>query len=30
MILAADFGGTTIKLGLVREGRLLAASRLEA
>jgi len=30
MILAADFGGTTIKLGLVRDGRLLARSRLDA
>lgn len=30
MILAADFGGTTIKLGLVREGRILARSRLDA
>lgn len=30
MILTADFGGTTIKLGLVRDGRLLARGRLEA
>jgi glucokinase len=30
MILAADFGGTTIKLGLVREGQVLSRSRLEA
>ena len=30
MILAADFGGTTIKLGLVREGSLVARSRLDA
>ena len=30
MILAADFGGTTIKLGLVRDGRVLAHSRLDA
>jgi glucokinase len=30
MILAADFGGTTIKLGLVRDGRILARSRLDA
>ena len=30
MILAADFGGTTIKLGLVCEGRILARSRLNA
>ncbi len=29
MILAADFGGTTIKIGLVREERILARSRLE-
>jgi glucokinase len=29
MILAADFGGTTIKLGLAREGRVLARTRLE-
>lgn len=30
MILAADFGGTTIKLGLVREDCILARSRLDA
>ena len=30
MILAADFGGTTIKLGLVREGCIIARSRLDA
>lgn len=30
MILAADFGGTTIKLGLVRSGKILAQSRLDA
>jgi glucokinase len=29
MILAADFGGTTIKLGLVHEGRVSARARLE-
>jgi glucokinase len=29
MILAADFGGTTIKLGLVRAGHVIARSRLE-
>ncbi len=29
MILAADFGGTTIKLGLVREGRILARTRID-
>ncbi len=30
MILAADFGGTTIKLGLVRQGAIVARCRLEA
>jgi glucokinase len=30
MILAADFGGTIIKLGLVRAGKILARSRLDA
>jgi glucokinase len=30
MILAADFGGTTIKLGLVRAGDIVAKSRLAA
>lgn len=30
MILAADFGGTTIKLGLVRDNGIVARSRLEA
>ena len=30
MILAADFGGTTIKLGLVQDGCVVAGSRLEA
>ena len=30
MILAADFGGTSIKLGLVRNGSLIARSRLDA
>jgi glucokinase len=30
VILAADFGGTTIKLGLVRGGRIIARSRLDA
>ena len=30
MILAADFGGTTIKLGIVRGGVILARCRLEA
>jgi glucokinase len=30
MILAADFGGTTIKLGLVRDGDLVGRSRLDA
>jgi glucokinase len=30
MILAADFGGTTLKLGLVRDGRIVARSRLDA
>jgi len=30
MILAADFGGTTIKLGIVREGTVLARHRLAA
>lgn len=30
MILAADFGGTSIKLGLVEEGCVLARSRLDA
>lgn len=30
MILAADFGGTTIKLGLVRAGKILAQSRFDA
>ena len=30
MILAADFGGTSIKIGLVQEGRVLARSRLDA
>ena len=30
MILAADFGGTTIKLGLVRKGVITARLRLEA
>ncbi|HXI70976.1 MAG TPA: ROK family protein [Verrucomicrobiae bacterium] len=30
MILAADFGGTTIKLGLVRDNVIIARSRLEA
>ncbi len=30
MILAADFGGTTIKLGLVRDGSISARSRLDA
>jgi glucokinase len=30
MILAADFGGTTIKLGLVRAGRIRARNRLDA
>ncbi len=30
MILAADFGGTTIKLGIVREGAVLARLRLPA
>lgn len=29
-VLAADFGGTTIKLGLVRGGGIVAQSRLEA
>ncbi|HEV2692551.1 MAG TPA: ROK family protein [Verrucomicrobiae bacterium] len=29
MILAADFGGASIKLGLVRENRVVARSRLE-
>ncbi len=29
MILAADFGGTTIKLGLVREARVVARERVE-
>ena len=29
-VLAADFGGTTIKLGLVRGGGIIAQSRLEA
>ena len=29
-ILAADFGGTTIKLGLVQKGRVSARSRLDA
>ena len=30
MILAADFGGTTIKLGLVRQGVIIARRRLDA
>ena len=30
MILSADFGGTTIKLGLVREGGVVARDRLDA
>jgi glucokinase len=30
MILAADFGGTTIKLGLIRAGVIIARSRLDA
>src|ERR1700722_8129121 len=30
MILAADFGGTTIKLGLVRDGEVIGKRRLEA
>ena len=30
MILAADFGGTTIKFGLVRNGGIVAQSRLDA
>lgn len=30
MILSADFGGTTIKLGLVQNGRVIARSRLAA
>jgi glucokinase len=30
VILAADFGGTTIKLGLVRDGCILIRSRLDA
>ena len=30
MILAADFGGTTIKLGIVREKQIAARSRLDA
>lgn len=30
MILAADFGGTSIKLGLVRDGCILARRRLDA
>lgn len=30
MILAADFGGTTIKVGLVRDGGIVAQSRLNA
>jgi hypothetical protein len=30
MILAADFGGTTIKPGLVRDGCILGRSRLHA
>lgn len=30
MILAVDFGGTTIRLGLVRAGRIRARSRLDA
>jgi glucokinase len=29
MILAADFGGTTVKLGIVRDGSFLARARLE-
>jgi len=29
MILAADFGGSSIKLGLVEEGRIVARSRLD-
>ncbi len=29
MILTADFGGTTIKLGLVRDGRIVARTRLD-
>lgn len=29
MILAADFGGTTIKLGLVNDGRIVARARLD-
>ena len=30
MILAADFGGTTIKLGLVQAGRVIARDRIDA
>lgn len=30
MILAVDFGGTTIKLGLVRDGSIVARSRLDS
>ncbi|MFO1512627.1 MAG: ROK family protein [Verrucomicrobiota bacterium] len=30
IVLAADFGGTTIKLGVVSEGKLLAADRIPA
>jgi glucokinase len=30
MMLAADFGGTTIKLGLVRDGAVVARSQIEA
>ena len=30
MILVADFGGTTIKLGIVHEGAIVAKSRMEA
>ena len=30
LILAADFGGTTIKLGLVRDGGVIAGTRLDA
>jgi glucokinase len=30
MILAVDFGGTTIKLGLVRDGGIIARSRLDS
>lgn len=30
MVLAADFGGTTIKLGIVQDGRLLASEHIPA